>query len=224
MLDRTTVPGRVPNLDGMVFCADCGCPMTQTSGEYSCPNRGAKECPGHPAKSDDLLRNVVATMLTRVVTDETLDDVVKGVQDEVTPQANEQRDRMYGIEREIVTLNRAKLGILKDVEQGNRTFPEVSDEVNNLNMTGAGLAYESRITRDEVDRLEYIGNEDGIRRTLRNMKTYLEGSNPEHVQELLQMYVKKVVVGPGRAMVIYQQPLATKTHPEGIESDPVPLD
>ena len=224
MLDRTTVPGRVPNLDDMVYCAGCGGPMTQTGGEYSCPNRGAKECLTHPAKSDNLLKNVMATLLTRVVTDETLDDVVKGVQDEVTPQASEQRDRMYGIEREIVNLNRTKLGILKDVEQGNRAFPEVADEVNNLNMTGAGLAYESRIARDDMDRLEYIGNEEGIRDTLRNMKTYLESSNPEHVQELLQMYVKKVVVGPDRAMVVYHQPIATGTHPEGIGSDRILLE
>ena len=223
MLDQTTVHGRVPNLDRMVYCAACGHPMTQEGGEYSCPNGGASKCLMHSAKADTLLKNVMAVLLKRVVTDETLDDVVKGVRDEVEPKATGQRDRMYGIEREIADLNRTKLDILEDVEQGNRSFPEAADEVNHLNMTGAGLAYESRIARDEMDRLEYIGNEEGIRDTLRNMKTYLESSNPEHVQELLQMYVEKVVVGPGRATVVYHQPIATGTHPGGIGRDRITL-
>ena len=219
MLEQTTVPGRVPNLDGMVHCAGCGRPMVQTGGEYSCPNRDAKECPTHLGNADDLLKIVMATLLKRVVTGETLEDVVKGIRDEVEPKASEQRDRMYGIEWEIATLNRTKQNILKDVEQENKSFPEVAGTVNEISMTGASLAHESRITRDEVDRLEYIGNEEGIRETLRNMKTYLESKNPEHVQELLQMYVKKVVVGPGIATIVYHQPIVTGTRPEGIGSE-----
>ena len=224
MLDQTTVHGRVPNLDGMVYCAGCGHPMTETGGEYSCPKSGARECSTHPAKSDNLLKNVMAILMERIVTDETLDDVVKGIKDEVEPKASEQRGRMYGIEGKIATINRTKQDLLKDVEQGNRPFPEVADEVNSLNMTAAGLAYESRIARDETDRLEYIGNEEGIRGTLRNMKTYLESQNPELVQELLQMHVEKVMVGLDRAMVVYRQPMAAGTHPEGIRSDQILLD
>ena len=71
--------------------------------------------------------------------------------------------------------------------------------------------------------LEFIGSEDGIRDTLRNMKTYLESSNPEIIQELIRISVRRVMVGTGRAIVIYRQPMRTPNDPEGVWSDQIML-
>ena len=223
MPERMNNEKQLPNLDGMVYCAGCGGQMKQDRGEYHCYNQDARECPSQPAKSDDLFRNVMSIMVARTITDKTLDEVVKGVRERVDPMADEQRDRMQGIDLEAENINRTKHRILQDVEAGNRTISEAAGEINQINTTGVRLAQESCTVREEMELLEFIGNEDGIRDTLRDMKTYLESSHPEIVQELIQISVRRVMVGTGRAIVIYRQPMKTPNSPEGIWSDQIML-
>ena len=79
-------------------------------------------------------------------------------------------------------------------------------------------------SRDELDKTEFINDEQGIREAAADPRTYLDGNGGEETQELLEILVGKVLVDSGSAKILYKETLPSDRYPEGIREDLVELD
>ena len=226
MFKPTTAQERPVTLEGLAHCANCGSAMTRAAGEYYCPkNTGPGQACDTPATdAGHLLRRVMTVLVGRFMTEETIQQAIEDVQEEAREKSEPYRQKLEQTESAIAELNQRKNRALQQVEETERTYSDVSGDIDEINKTTAGLAYESLIARDELDKWDFLSEENGIRRASLDLETYLENSNPEAVQELLNHLLQDVRVSATEAMVNYNGPIPTREHPEGITTDRIPLD
>ena len=223
MIEQTIVRQIRLDLNGMVWCNTCNIAMRRTGGEYSCANAGDGKCYIPSIGAEDLLTRVMTKVAERIAASGAADHLVEDVQETTQPAADTQRNRLFAAEHNITTLGAAKLNILREVEERERSYSEAANQVNEINNTVAGLAYESLVARDELDRLEFILEEDGIRHTVGDPGTYLDSSLPHLVQELLELLVKEVRVMRDQAVVVYHDTISIEEQPEEDLTDRIPL-
>ena len=208
-------------------CAHCGAAMKRELYAYRCPNSvagGAQDCPGEPVSADLLVRLVMTKLVERVTTGHTIDKAVQDIRAETAAQVREQRNKLSAAEGRIAKLNSFKLNERNRIEEQAATYMEAAEGIHEANMTAAGLAYESMIAQEELDKLEFIRDEEGIRHAATDLRTYLESPTPEYAQEMLDLLVQQVRVDHGTAEIVYSVPLSATEHPEGILKERIPLD
>ena len=216
-----------PSLDGMVFCANCGSGMANTGLRYYCPNttlESGGNCPTRPVNADSLVHGVITRMVNRLATGETVRSITESIMDATEASARTQRSRMEQAEAAIAETNARRPAVLLPVEHGAKTYDEVADEISQLDQITAGLAFESMVARNELDKIEFIRDEDSIREAANNPETYLGDNSHDETQELLELLIQKVAVDSGAALVLYEAPLPSAAHPEGTRQDLLFLD
>ena len=215
-----------PSLDEMVFCARCGSEMTSTGKDYRCPKTSAEfgpSCSVKPVNTELLLRRVTGLLGRRLATEDNINRITASIQDTTEPNARAQRRSMEQAEAAISEANTQKVAVLQPVEHGTRTFDEVSEETIELDRHAAGLAFEAIVARNELDKIEFIRDPDGIRNTINDPDTYLGNNSPDEIQELLELLIQMVTVDEGQARILYQVPLPSEENPEGITEDHLEL-
>ena len=226
MLTPTAIQEKAPNLGLMVRCANCGSAMNRVADQHSCPNstpETGQSCSTPPVNADRLLRRVISKLIERIITTETQQLIAETIRDKTQASVHLQRERLETAESAISRMNRRRTQILHPVEQRTATYPDVADEIHDIEKATSGLAYESMIARDELEKLEYIRDEASIKNTMANLDTYLGTVNAAEIQELLDMTVQEVQVNDNAAKILYAEPILSEEHPEGIESDLISL-
>lgn len=227
MFKTTAVMENTPSLNGLVLCANCTAPMTNTGTHYQCPNAtpsSGPNCSTQPVHAQHLLRKVATQLAIRLGTEDNIQRIASNAKGAAAVSFAIQRQRMEEAETAISALNTRRTEALEPVEQGIKTFSDVDEEINEINILNAGLAYESLIARDELDKLEFITQEEGIRDTVMDPETYLAPSNAEEFQEILELVVKEIQVDTKYALVVYNELLAAMDYPKGDSQDLIPLD
>ena len=222
MLRTTAIQEKAPDLNVMVRCANCGSAMNRVEDTQSCPNSApgpGQSCSTPPVNADRLLRRVMSKLIERILTEETQQLISENIREKTESNVNLQRGRLETAESAISKINRLKTLVLHPVEQRTATYPEVADETHEINKVTTGLTYESLVARDELEKLDYIRDETGIRNTMTNLETYLASVNAEEVQELLDTTIQEVLVGEKEATIVYTEPIFSEEHPKGIEAD-----
>ena len=207
-------------------CAHCGAAMVRETYAYRCPNGvtgGARDCPAEPVGAHILTRLVMTKLVEKIATDDAIDQAVQSIRAETDARVREQRNRLSAAEGEIAKLNGFKLSERNRIEERAATYEEAADGIHEANMTAAGLAYESMIAREELDKLDFIRDEEGIRHAATDMRTYLESPAPEYAQELLDLLVQQVRIDRDTAEIVYSVPMPDAAHPEGILKERIPL-
>ena len=225
MIDRTAAAKSKPSLNGMVFCARCGSEMTNTGRRYYCPNTTVEaggSCNVRPTDAQGLLDSVVARMVSRLATEETVQRVTDTIR-EIT-DTDDHRPTMESFEAGIYDVNALRLAILQAIEDGTETHESIEAQMAALERRGTGLAFEALTSRDELDKIEFINDEQGIREAVANPETYLGGNSDEETQELLELLVGKVMVDSRSAKIIYKEALPLEGYPGKIREDMVELD
>ncbi len=133
--------------------------------------------------------------------------------------ARAQRSKMEQTEAAIAKTNALRPAVLHALEHGTKTYDEVIDEIGELTQTEAGLTFESMVARNELDKIDFIRDEDGIKEATRNPQTYLGGNNPAETQELLDLIIQKVKVGTGSAVIVYEVPMPSDEDSQGVLQD-----
>ncbi len=226
MVNPATIHQTKPSLNQMIFCANCGGPMLNTGERYYCPNTSAgsgRNCPTNPVYADHLHHTVLSELINRLATDENLQTVTKAIKETMSVNARLQRQRMEQAEAEIAEAKAKRHALLQLVEEGRRTYKEAAAEIDALDRTTAGLAFESIVARNELEKAAFVSDEDGIRDTATSMDTWLGGNNPDEVQELLDILVQKVTVGSDSALIVYRVPMPAGENPDGVTEDLVEL-
>ena len=227
MFKTTAVMENTPSLNGLVRCANCATTMINNGTHYHCPNTtvsSGPNCYTLPVDAEYLLRRVTAQLVRRLDTEETLQKVADNAKDTTALDSFLQRQRMEEAEATISALNKRKAEVLQQVKQGIKTLGEVDEEINEINKSTIGLAYESLAARDELDMLEFISDEAGIRETVLDYETYLATSSAEDFQELLELVIKEIQVDTMSALIIYNEVIAAMDHLEGVSQDLIRLD
>ena len=225
MTNRTAVKSK-PSLNGMVFCAVCGSEMADTGRRYYCPNTtvdAGSSCNVSPTDAQDLLSSVVTRIANRLATRETVQRVTEAIGEITGAIARDHRRIMESSEAGIYDANAQRLAILHAIEDGAKTYEIAAAEIAELNRRSTGLAVESMVSRNELDKIEYINDVEGIQEAMTDPGTYLGGYGNEETQELLELLVGKVLVDSGSAKIVYRGPLPSDGYPEGIREDLVAL-
>ena len=226
MVNPTTVHKIKPSLNDMVYCANCGAAMAQTGQRYYCPNTSVdsgRNCPTKPVYTDHLRYTVINELLNRLATDDALQTIVETINETTNANARIQRQRMEQAEAAITEANAKRPAFLQLVEDGDKTYQDVAADIDELDRTTAGLAFESIVARNELEKIAFVSDEQGIRDAATSVDTWLGGNNPEEAQELLDLLVQKVTVGSESALIVYHVPMPAADHPEGVTEDLVEL-
>ena len=211
-----------PSLDGMVFCANCGEEMLKSGDRYYCRNSTAEsggKCTMIVVDAGRLTYFVVTKMVNRLATDEAVQSITKSITDATETTARAQRSKMEQTEAAIAKTNALRPTVLHALEHGYKTFDQIIDEIGELTQTEAGLTFESMVARNELDKIDFIRDEDGIREATRNPQTYLGGNNPAETQELLDLIIQKVKVGANSAVIVYEVPMPSNEDSQGVLQD-----
>ena len=226
MVNPTTVRQIKPSLDHLLYCANCGAAMVNNGKLYHCPNSSVDSghnCPTKLVYADQLLYAVVWQLMNRLTTDDNIQSVTETIKETSVANDQLQRTRMEQAEAAIVDAKSKKTAFLQLVEHGAKTYQDVAADIATLDSAAAGMAYESIIARNELEKIAFVSDEQGIRETATSMVTWLGGNNPDETQELLDLLVQKVMVSSRSALVVYHAPMPTNEHPEGITEDLVQL-
>ena len=226
MANPTTIHEVKPSLNDMVYCANCSTAMAKTDQHYYCPSNSAdsrRNCPTKPVQADHLRYTVINELINRLVTDDALQAIVEGINETTNANAPIQRQRMEQAEAAIAEANAKRTAFLQLVENGDKTYKDVAADIDELDRTTAGFAFESIVARNELEKIAFVCDEQGIRDTATSVDTWLGGNNPEEAQELLDLLVQKVTVGSESALIVYHAPMPAADHPEGVTEDLVEL-
>ena len=226
MVNPTTAHKIKPSLNNMVYCANCGEAMVNNGERYHCPNdylHSGAECPTRPVDTDHLRNTVVSKLVNRMATDDNIQAVTAGIKVTAAANAGIQRQRMEQAEAAIADAKAKKPAFLRLVEHGEMTYQDVAADINALDQAATGLAFESLIARNELEKIDFIADEQGIRDTFTSMETWLNGDNADDAQELLDLMVQKVTVDSETLRIVYHTPMPSDEHPEGVTEDLMPL-
>ena len=208
MFEKPSVHENAPDLSGLIHCANCGSGMAREAGDYVCPSNRAEpglDCPTTPVSAAHLLSRVTRRLVDRAMTEKTLEELVGDVRDQTRPKQELQQGRLDRAESEIEELNRLRAELLDPVERNQKAYSAVGDRIAEIDQTSTGLAYEALVARNELDALDFISRENGIRETAIDLETYLGHANPQDVQELLELLIEDIQVTTGTALIIYSE-------------------
>ena len=213
-------------LSDVIHCSHCGASMVVNKARYVCPNndraRGG-DCSTASVDAEKLAHQLIATLVDRVMTPHNLADIVERIQQSAYDNLRTQREKLDNTESAIEDLNSQKLDSLTKVEYGEVPFKKMVDSLEAIEAASTGLAYESAIARGEIDKLEFVSNEQAIRSVAQDIGTYTEFADPELAKELVSTFIEDVRVAPTSYTVTYTHPIPGENNDELITSETFPL-
>ena len=96
---------------------------------------------------------------------------------------------------------------LTKVEYGEVPFTEIVRSLEAAEDASAGLAYESIVAQKEIDKLEFVSDEQAIRSVAQDVGTYTEFADPELAKELVGTFIKDLRIGATSSTVTYSHPI-----------------
>ena len=213
----TTRPKVQHILQGLTKCRSCGIPMTETEpgtdlpASYACPNRTVQaesSCPTSPVDAATLDRVVIGRLLDRVLTEDTLQDIISLVKRDANEEAAKGWQRLEDAEEEISDLNRRRGNIVGAVEHGVATYQDAERRLEEMNQVQNELQAQAQRDRETLAEAEHAASsEERIRAYALDLNTYLRESNADIAREFLGAFIQEVLVGAGYATIKYRAPM-----------------
>ena len=216
----------MPSLDDFVHCANCGARMAHTGQIYYCPTTSSDSghnCPTNPVGTQLLLHTVFNGLLNRLVTDDTVLHLTQAIKATTEPHADAQRQKIERPEAALANANAQEPTVCQIAKNRTKHYWDMSTEVSALDQLTAARALESMAARDELDKIAFIRDEQGIRNAATNPATFLEGNSLDEAKELLDILVEKVWVDSMSALIVYQVDMPTGSSPATVKEDRIEL-
>ena len=221
---QSTQPSSI--LSDVIHCSHCGASMVVNKARYVCPNNDhAREgdCSTASVDAEKLAHQLIATLVNRVMTPRNLADIVERIQQGTSETLRAQREKLDNTESAIEELNSRKLDSLTKVEYGEVPFKKMVDSLEAIEAASTGLAYESAVARGEIDKLEFVSNEQAIRSVAQDIGTYTEFADRALAKQLVGTFIADIQVGATSFTVTYTHPIPGSSDDELITSESFPL-
>ena len=215
--DTATSRDSQPVLAGLVKCQGCSSPMTVSHDDaddvprYVCAGaigRAGSRCDAPQIEAKRLDQLVVDHVVARVLTDDLLQEVIAQVRLDAAQRALRQQRHLGVVQDKLDSLERDRTKLVAQVEGGEASYPEVSDQLVRMGDSWRSIKDEARQAERTLEGYRYVAaEEDRVASYARNPDTYLRQMNATATRGLLEILIEEILVTAGSVDVVYKMPL-----------------
>ena len=208
-------------LSGLVKCKRCKRALSgqdAKSGQFayyvcqSIMKRGKDACHTPRLNARRFERMIVDKIRSNILTEGSINELVKAVDEEMDGVAGEQRKRLKTIDDELEDVKR-RLGVIWNaLETSNIELADASDRIREHRERKERLedaAADARAVLSE--RRAYLDDVNTIAAYAKDMKDFLEESELTERRAFIESFVKEIIVIPGDALIRYTIPISQST-------------
>ena len=221
-------------LSGLVKCKRCKRALSgqdAKSGQFayyvcqSIMKRGKDACHTPRLNARRFERMIVDKIRSNILTEGSINELVKAVDEEMDGVAGEQRKRLKTIDDELEDVKR-RLGVIWNaLETSNIELADASDRIREHRERKERLedaAADARAVLSE--RRAYLDDVNTIAAYAKDMKDFLEESELTERRAFIESFVKEIIVIPGDALIRYTVPMPDDSFLAGRATEKVSLD
>ena len=221
-------------LSGLVKCKACKRALSgqdAKSGQFayyvcqSIMKRGKNACHTPRLNARRFKQMIVEKIRSSILTDGSITELVRAVDEEMDGIASEQRKRLKTIEDELEDVKR-RLGVIWNaLETSNLDVAEASERINEHRERKERLedtAADARAVLSE--RRAHLDDINAIAAYARDMKDFLQESEVTERRSFIESFVKEIMVIPGDALIRYTVPMPNDSFLAGRVTEKVALE
>ena len=221
-------------LSGLVKCKRCKRALSgqdAKSGQFayyvcqSIMKRGKDACHTPRLNARRFEQMIVDKIRSNILTEGSITELVKAVDEEMDGVADEQRKRLKTIDDELEDVKRRLAVIWNALETSNIDVAEASERINEHRERKERLedaAADARAVLSE--RRAYLDDVNTIAAYAKDMKDFLEESELTERRAFIESFVKEIIVIPGDALIRYTVPMPDDSFLAGRATEKVSLD
>ncbi len=234
---KTSHPRRVGStylLSGLVKCKACNRALSgqdAKSGQFayyvcqSIMKRGKNACVTPRLNARRFEQMIVDKIRSNILTEGSITELVKAVDEEMDGIASEQRKRLKTIDDELEEVKRRLGRIWNAIETSDIDIADASDRIKEHRERKERLedaAADARAILSE--RRAYLDDVSTIAAYAKDMKDFLQESELTERRGFIESFVKEIIVIPGDALIRYTVPMPDDSFLAGRAAEKVPLD
>ena len=221
-------------LSGLVKCKACNRALSgqdAKSGQFayyvcqSIMKRGKGACHTPRLNARRFEEMIVEKIRSSILTDGSITELVKVVDEQMDGIAGEQRKRLKTIDDELEDVKRRLAAIWNAIETSDIDISDASDRIKEHRERKERLedaAADARAILSE--RRAHLDDVDTIAAYARDMKDFLEESELTERRAFIESFVKEIVVIPGDALIRYTVPMPGDSFLSGRITDKMALE
>ena len=221
-------------LSGLVKCKSCNRALSgqdAKSGQFayyvcqSIMKRGKGACHTPRLNARRFEEMIVEKIRSSILTDGSITELVKVVDEQMDGIAGEQRKRLKTIEDELDDVKRRLKIIWDALETSNLDVAEASERINEHRERKERLEDAAEDARAILsERREHLDDVDTIAAYARDMKDFLQESELTERRAFITSFVKEIMVIPGDALIRYTVPMPGDSFLSGRVTERVALE
>ena len=234
---KTAHPRRVGStylLSGLVRCKACNRALSgqdAKSGQFayyvcqSIMKRGKDACHTPRLNARRFEQMIVDKIRSNILTEKSITDLVRAVDEEMDGVAGEQRKRLETIEDELEEVKRRLGRIWNAIETTDIDMADASDRIKEHRERQERLEDAAADARAILSqRRAYLDDVSTIAAYAQDMKDFLQESELTERRAFIESFVKEIVVMPGDALMRYTVPMPDDSFLAGRASEKVALE
>ena len=208
-------------LSGLLKCKTCNTPLIgrfAQSGKYSyyvCQSNiklGKDACKTPTLNARRFEELVVAKIRSDILAEDGTRDLVKVVDEEMGGVAREQRKRLRTIKDELQDVKRQMDRIWRYIATSDTVMADASLHIKELRERQERLEDAAEDARAVLaQRLKVLDDVNAITAYAKEMRDFLDESEPTERRTFIKSFVKEIVVMPGDALLCYAIPISQST-------------
>ena len=199
MQPRTPQHQIIHFLTGIANCAGCGDIMIDTGMHYACPNR----CTTLPVDAGRLDRMVLQFLVNTLVTPDVLDLQTELLAEDAARESQRQQQALEESQSAIAGLDQHAENLLNQVEHGERTYQQVDAQVMETSRARTELEDRALHAQGQLERQEYLGDQDLVRTSTLDPETYLHPDMIEGSRLFFHSFIDNLLIGPESTVIRY---------------------
>ena len=221
-------------LSSLVKCRACGRALSgqdAKSGQFSyyvCQSimkRGKEACVTPRLNARRFEQMIVDKIRSNILTEGSITELVKAVDEEMDGIAGEQRKRLRTIEDELEDVKRRLGRIWNAIETSDIDIADASDRIKEHRERKERLEDAAADARPILSqRRAYLDDVSTIAAYAKDMKDFLEASELTERRAFIESFVKEIIVIPGDALIRYTVPMPDDSFLAGRATEKVTLD
>ena len=234
---KTSHPRRVGStylLSGLVKCKACNRALSgqdAKSGQFayyvcqSIMKRGKNACVTPRPNARRFEQMIVDKIRSNILTEGSITELVKAVDEEMDGIASEQRKRLETIDTELEEVKRRLGRIWNAIETSDIDIADASDRIKEHRERKERLEDAAADAKATVSqRRAYLDGVSTIAAYAKDMKDFLNESELTEHRAFIESFVKEIIVIPGDALIRYTVPVPDDSFLAGRATEKVPLD